>query len=108
MQALGELSTLYPSAGAFTELSGRFIDGSVAVALGYNYWYLWASNLAAEYNLIAIVLSYWTDKVPEYGWILIFWAFYQCIGMLGVIVSNSKAITPTRTNVIILKGVWRS
>jgi yeast amino acid transporter len=46
----------------------------------------WAINLAAEYNLIAIVLSYWTDKVPSYGWILIFWAFYQCIGFLGIVV----------------------
>jgi amino acid transporter len=103
MQSIGEMSTLYPSAGAFTELAGRFVDGAVAVALGWNYWYLvrghenemerfaitslqWAINLAAEYNLIAIVLSYWTDKVPAYAWILIFWFFYQCIGMLGVIV----------------------
>jgi yeast amino acid transporter len=40
MQSLGEMATLYPSAGAFTELAGRFIDGAVAVALGWNYWYL--------------------------------------------------------------------
>lgn len=40
MQCLGEMATLYPSAGAFTELSGRFIDGSIAVSLGWNYWYL--------------------------------------------------------------------
>ncbi|KAK5172115.1 uncharacterized protein LTR77_003753 [Saxophila tyrrhenica] len=86
MQSIGEMSTLYPSAGAFTELAGIFIDGAVAVALGWNYWYLWAINLAAEYNLIAIVLSYWTDKVPAYAWILLFWAFYQVIGLLGIIV----------------------
>ena len=40
MQSLGEMATLYPSAGAFVELSGRFVDRAVAVALGYNYWYL--------------------------------------------------------------------
>jgi yeast amino acid transporter len=40
MQSLGELATLYPQTGAFTELSGRFIDPAVAFALGWNYWYL--------------------------------------------------------------------
>ena len=40
MQSLGELVTLYPSAGAFTELAGRFIDPAASVALGWNYWYL--------------------------------------------------------------------
>ncbi|KAJ9502560.1 hypothetical protein LTR99_007626 [Exophiala xenobiotica] len=86
MQSLGELSTMYPNTGAFTELAGRFIDPAVAVGLGWNYWYLWASNIASEYNLITIVMGYWTDKVPSYGWILIAWAFYQCIAMFGVIV----------------------
>ncbi|KAK3054313.1 hypothetical protein LTR09_004581 [Extremus antarcticus] len=86
MQSIGEMATLYPSTGAFTEMAGRFVDGAVATALGWNYWYLWAINLAAEYNLIAIVLSYWTDKVPAYAWILVFWAFYQCIGLLGIVV----------------------
>ncbi|EXJ81463.1 hypothetical protein A1O3_07755 [Capronia epimyces CBS 606.96] len=86
MQSLGELSTMYPSTGAFTELAGRFIDPAVAVALGWNYWYLWASNIASEYNLVSIVLSYWSDAVPSYGWVLIAWAFYQCIAMFGVMV----------------------
>lgn len=40
MQSLGELATLYPTPGAFTELAGRFIDPAIAVALGWNYWYL--------------------------------------------------------------------
>ncbi len=40
MQSLGELSTMYPTTGAFTELAGRFIDPAVAVGLGWNYWYL--------------------------------------------------------------------
>lgn len=40
MQSLGELATLYPTPGAFTELAGRFIDPAVSVALGWNYWYM--------------------------------------------------------------------
>ncbi|RAO71321.1 uncharacterized protein BHQ10_007333 [Talaromyces amestolkiae] len=86
MQSLGELSTMYPTPGAFTELAGRFIDPAVSVALGWNYWYMWVANLMSEYNMISIVLTYWTDKVPSYGWILIFWAIYQCVSFFGVIV----------------------
>ncbi|KAJ5160722.1 amino acid permease [Penicillium canariense] len=86
MQSLGELSTLYPSSGAFAEMAGRFIDPAVAVALGWNYWYMWVANLMAEYNMVSVVLGYWTDKVPSYGWILIFWAIYQGIAFFGVIV----------------------
>ena len=33
MQSLGELATLYPTPGAFTELAGRFIDPAIAVAI---------------------------------------------------------------------------
>lgn len=40
MQSLGEMSTLYPTSGAFTEMAGRFIDPAVSVALGWNYWYM--------------------------------------------------------------------
>jgi len=40
MQSLGEMSSLYPTPGAFTELAGRFVDPAVSVGLGWNYWYL--------------------------------------------------------------------
>ncbi|KAH8695305.1 amino acid permease [Talaromyces proteolyticus] len=86
MQALGELATLYPTPGAFTELAGRFIDPSLSFALGWNYWYLWVTNIASEYNTFSIVLNFWTDKVPSYGWILIAWAFFQVLGLLGVVI----------------------
>lgn len=46
MQSLGEMSTLYPTSGAFTEMAGRFIDPAVAVALGWNYWYMVSSDCA--------------------------------------------------------------
>jgi amino acid transporter len=40
MQSLGEMASLYPTPGAFTELAGRFVDPAVSVGLGWNYWYL--------------------------------------------------------------------
>ncbi|KAK5744689.1 hypothetical protein LTS12_023368 [Elasticomyces elasticus] len=95
MQCLGEISTLFPVQGAFMELTGRFVDESLAFSLGWNYWYLWVtSHLGRQtlmspkdgYNSGSIIMSYWTQSVPSYGWILIWWAFYQFITLLGVVV----------------------
>lgn len=48
MQCLGELSTLFPVQGAFIEFAGRFVDESLAFSLGWNYWYLWVTNIAGN------------------------------------------------------------
>nr|OQO30739.1 hypothetical protein B0A51_02435 [Rachicladosporium sp. CCFEE 5018] len=86
MQALGEMSTLLPIPGAFIEMSGRFVDPALAFALGWNYWYLWVCNLANDYNNLSIIFALWSTKVPSYGWILIAWAFYQTVSLMGVVV----------------------
>lgn len=86
MQSLGEMSTLLPIPGAFIEMSSRFVDPALGFALGWNYWYLWITNLANDYNSVSIIMGLWTDKVPTYGWILIAWAFYQLTSLMGVVV----------------------
>lgn len=35
MQSLGELTTLYPSGGAFTALADRFVDKAFGVVVGW-------------------------------------------------------------------------
>lgn len=85
MQSLGEICTMYPTPGAFTEMAGRFLDPAFAFALGWNYYYLWISNLSNEYNGLSIVLGLWNQAhVPSYGWILLGWAFFQCTALLPV------------------------
>lgn len=42
-QSLGEMTTLFPSTGAFNEFAGRFVDPALSFALGWNYWYMWVS-----------------------------------------------------------------
>ncbi|KAH8886267.1 amino acid permease [Thozetella sp. PMI_491] len=86
MQCLGEMSTLYPIPGGFIELAGRFVDPALAFSVGYNYWYLWVTNVAGDFNASSIIMGYWTNAVPTYGWILIWWAFYQATTLLGVVV----------------------
>ncbi|KAL8822387.1 MAG: hypothetical protein Q9191_006877 [Dirinaria sp. TL-2023a] len=54
MQSLGELATLIPVTGSFTEYAARFVDDSLSFALGWAYWYLWVTVLANEYNAISL------------------------------------------------------
>lgn len=84
-QSLGELATLFPVTGSFTEYAERFADDALAFALGWGYWYLWITVLANEYNAISLVVMYWTDVVPQWAWILIFWALFLSLSMLGVL-----------------------
>jgi amino acid transporter len=73
MQSLGELTTLYPTGGAFTELGDRFVDKAFGVAVGWNYFVVWFCVLANEYNVISSIMVFWSDKVPIWGYFLIFW-----------------------------------
>src|SRR6201996_3126823 len=84
MQSLGELTTLYPTGGAFTKLADRFVDKAFGVAVGWNYWFIWVAVLANEYNVISSIFVFWSDKVPLWGYFLIFWAFFLGFQLLGV------------------------
>ncbi|KAL1983279.1 hypothetical protein VTN96DRAFT_301 [Rasamsonia emersonii] len=85
MQSLGEMATMIPVTGSFTEYAERFIDDSLAFALGWAYWYLWVTVLANEYTSISLVIGYWTQAVPLWGWMLIFWVVFLGISNLGVL-----------------------
>jgi amino acid transporter len=84
MQSLGELATLYPTGGAFISLSGRFVDKAFGVAVGWNYWLVFVCVLANEYNVLTSILSFWSDKVPVWGYFLIFWFSFLAFALLGV------------------------
>ncbi|KAF2795190.1 amino acid permease [Melanomma pulvis-pyrius CBS 109.77] len=85
MQSLGELATIIPVSGSFVDYAGRFYDSALAFALGWAYWYLWLTVLTNEYNAISLVVMYWTDDVPQWAWIIIFWVIFLSLSMLGVL-----------------------
>lgn len=84
-QSLGELATIIPVTGSFIDYATRFADQSLAFALGWAYWYLWLTVLTNEYNAISLVVMYWTDTVPQWAWIIIFWVLFISLSMLGVL-----------------------
>lgn len=84
MQSLGEMTTLYPSGGAFTTLADRFVDPAFGCAVGWNYFVIWIAVLANEYNVLSSIFVFWSDKVPLWGYFLIFWFAFLGFQLLGV------------------------
>lgn len=83
-QSIGEITTLYPTGGAFIKQGERFVDKAFAFAMGWNYFIIWVTVLANEYNILSSVLRYWSDKVPLWAWFLILWTLFGSFQMLGV------------------------
>ncbi|KAM0229000.1 hypothetical protein ACHAPO_010275 [Fusarium lateritium] len=84
MQSLGELGSFIPVSGSFVHYSARFIDPALGFSLGWNYWFLWAGIIMAEYNNLGLVLTYWDTPVPRWAWILMFWVFFMAFQFLGI------------------------
>ncbi|KAJ4319872.1 General amino acid permease [Fusarium piperis] len=84
MQSLGEVTTLYPGGGSFISLAERMVDKSFSVAVGWNYFIIWAAVLANEYNVICSILTYWAPVVPLWGYFLIFWTVFLGFQLLGI------------------------
>lgn len=62
MQSLGELTTLYPSGGAFTSLADRFVDKAFGVAVGWNYF------IICEQAGLHLVATFCLLKKKKRGW----------------------------------------
>jgi amino acid transporter len=48
MTALGEVATFLPIPGAFASYATRLVDPSLGFAMGWIYWFSWASTFALE------------------------------------------------------------
>ena len=117
MQSLGELTTLYPTGGAFAALADRFVDKAFGVAVGWNYYIVWFCVLANEYNVISSIMVFWSDRVPVWGYFLIFWVrFNLWVTYLSIYSDEfccwfSPSLTPTavclpRLPVVGRRDVW--
>ncbi|KAK2776438.1 hypothetical protein FQN53_002701 [Emmonsiellopsis sp. PD_33] len=64
MQSIGELATLFPTAGTFPHWASRFIDPAVGFSLAISYGYCYAIAIASEASASAIIVGFWTDLTP--------------------------------------------
>jgi lysine-specific permease len=65
--SLGEMATYIPVSGSFTVFCRRFVEPSFGTTIGYNYWATWSIIVAAELVALPLVMSFWTDKVPDWA-----------------------------------------
>ncbi|KAG0141057.1 hypothetical protein CROQUDRAFT_52279 [Cronartium quercuum f. sp. fusiforme G11] len=71
MASLGEMISFLPIAGGHVTLAKRFVNPSLSLALGWNYWYTWSFVLAAEISASAILINYWTTAVNNAIWMVL-------------------------------------
>ncbi|ESZ90768.1 hypothetical protein SBOR_8839 [Sclerotinia borealis F-4128] len=64
MESIGELATLFPTAGSFPHFATRFVDPALGFTLAISYGYCYTIAIASEVSAAAIVVSYWTDISP--------------------------------------------
>ncbi|KAI0999384.1 putative amino-acid permease [Podosphaera aphanis] len=91
VNAMGELSCMYPVAGSFYSYSTRFIDPGWGFAMGWNYAMSWLTVLPFELITAGITISYWTDpnltgtpSIPVSVWITIFLLSICAVNIFGV------------------------
>jgi lysine-specific permease len=84
MQSLGEMATQLPIAGSFEAYAERFIDPSVAFAVGWNYWLSWAVTLAAELVAGALIVKFWFPAADSTLWAMGFFCLLLALNLLSV------------------------
>ncbi|PLW05859.1 hypothetical protein PCANC_13980 [Puccinia coronata f. sp. avenae] len=83
MASLGEMVSHLPIAGGHITLAGRFVDSSLALTMGYNYFYNWSIVLPTELSASAILMNYWTKSVNNAVWIGLFLIIVALINLGG-------------------------
>ncbi|GAA5878950.1 hypothetical protein JCM8547_003256 [Rhodosporidiobolus lusitaniae] len=105
MCSLGEQATFLPHKKGFSGYASRFVDPALGFALG---WIYLAKYLIVTPNNIvaaAIVISYWTDKVPAGAWIAIFLVGCICLNVLGVKLFGHIEYVLSAFKVVVLTGL---
>ncbi|KAL9074478.1 MAG: hypothetical protein Q9161_002266 [Pseudevernia consocians] len=86
MQALAELSVMYPINGAFTMYICRFVDPSIGFACGWEYAIAWLTILPFEISAACNIIHYWpgSDGINNSAWIVPLLAALVAIQFFGV------------------------
>ncbi|KAF4767068.1 hypothetical protein N7455_006949 [Penicillium solitum] len=84
MIALGEVATYLPIPGAFATYATRLVDPSLGFAMGWIYWFSWASTFALELTATGLIIQYWDDTIPMAIFIAVFWVVIIILNMFPV------------------------
>ncbi|KAI9226851.1 MAG: lysine-specific permease [Piptocephalis tieghemiana] len=84
IQSLGEMATYLPISGSFSTYGARFVDPAFGFALGWNYWYSWATTLAVELSAAELVMGYWFPNVNGIVWSAIVLVIILALNLISV------------------------
>jgi amino acid transporter len=86
MQALAELSVMYPINGAFAMYVCRFVDPSLGFAVSWEYAISWLTVLPFEVSAACNIIHYWpgSEGINNSAWIVPLLFALVCIQFFGV------------------------
>ncbi|KAF7999098.1 amino acid transporter [Metschnikowia aff. pulcherrima] len=85
MNAVGELTVAYTSLeGGFNEWYRKFLDESMAFALGWNYLLQWLTTISLELVTAALTIKYWNTTIDSDVFVAIFFVVICLINFFGV------------------------
>ncbi|PLB43110.1 putative arginine transporter [Aspergillus steynii IBT 23096] len=84
MTSMGEIATYIPIPGAFTSYAARLIDPSLGFAMGWIYWFSWASTFALELTATGLIIQFWDEDINIAIFIAIFWVVITLLNFLPV------------------------
>ncbi|KAJ5994609.1 hypothetical protein N7451_010333 [Penicillium sp. IBT 35674x] len=84
MTSLGEVATFLPVSGAFASYAARLVDPSLGFAMGWIYWFSWASTFALELTATGMIIQYWENSIPIAVFIAVFWVVIIALNMMPV------------------------
>src|SRR6202011_1526874 len=78
------MATQLPILGSFETYAERFVDPSLAFAVGWNYWFSWAITLAAELVAGSLVVQFWFPNSNSTLWAMGFFSLLMGLNLLSV------------------------
>lgn len=104
MLTLSEMATFLPISGAFTRYAGRFVDSSLAFAMGWIYFITWAVTYALELVVAGMIVQWWNDEINIGILITIFYVPTTLINYLPVNVFGELEFYLASIKVVALVG----
>lgn len=83
MLSIGEMNAVLDS--NFGVLGSRFVSRGFGATLSFFYMIVWITVLIGEYTNLTGSMAAYTDVVPQWGWVLIFWAFFTVLSSFNVL-----------------------
>lgn len=85
MNSVGELTVAYTNLdGGFNEWYRKFLDESIAFALGWNYWLQWSTTISLELVTASITIKFWNAQINSDYFVIIFFVVITAINLFGV------------------------